>query len=281
MHAEMIFYILLSMGRHFVKGADSTDAAPTYCSSDSRLCIASALDSQNNICFTFYSDYLSNSGWVALGIGSDKMAGADMYVAWQNSQKTGATIANLRGTGHSTPRSNSVQNAKYSSIVPQRSDIKSNGAASFCRPIDVSSGSTVQNGPRSYIWAYSSRGPSGNIDSPSASIAMHEKYGTFTFNFMPKVANSFKASGNGRISGLSSQTQNVTSTTTRAREATSTGLSSTNPNVPPPASSSKTNTTTNSLAGAKPKTNSSLVYHNDTSSKVSLFVFILFAISIL
>lgn len=156
----------------------SVKAAATFCTPDKALCI-SALSSQqyqNSTCFSIKS---TAKGWVGLGIGSKKMAGAAMYLGWKNSTK-GTTLAALEGTGQTKPNPSTLQNGVLINDPTAKND--PNGISfAFCRH---ASASPKVVPTQNYIWAYSNTAPSsGSIDSPSASIGIHDLYGTFQLDF--------------------------------------------------------------------------------------------------
>jgi len=168
-----------------VLGAGNT-STPTFCTTDKTFCISSAVQG-TNVCFSFYSNFLE-AGWVAMGVGSTTMSGADMYVAWRNSTN-GYTIANVAGTGEVTPGPNSVQNAAIAASTPARADLTAANKHSmtFCRPVTLAKNGASITESQSYIWAISKNGaPKSNKDSASASFGEHDDgvYGSFSINFL-------------------------------------------------------------------------------------------------
>ncbi|KAJ3360602.1 hypothetical protein HDU91_004471 [Kappamyces sp. JEL0680] len=153
------------------------------------LCISSfAMPSARNdssICFTLAT---ASQGWVALGVGSKYMRGADIYAVWLNSTSH-PNVHRLVGNGHQLPLPNDIQNMIPLPVSDEQLDHIPEWAAmvaSFCRPalIETSypSGKSVLAGS-SYIFAYSTQPPTARIDTLGAQLGFHQAWDTFDFDF--------------------------------------------------------------------------------------------------
>lgn len=129
------------------------------------------------ICFEIHS---SASGYFALGIGSEKMAGADIYGVWLNTSGL-ANVYRLEGTGHHHPPPRLVQDIQV--VRPSTNPDWAKLSAKFCRDLSVTIGNAVTPST-SYIYAWSDHQPKGDIDSERARLKNHHgNYGTFRFDF--------------------------------------------------------------------------------------------------
>lgn len=139
--------------------------AATVCPRSEEYCVT-----YSSSCFTIHSAF---RGWAGFGIG-ERMAGADIYVAWKNSTD-GFTLSTRKGTGHSLPGIKASRTSSFS-VTDKPSWALTSFA--FCNPdIQLSAN-------KMYIYAGDDSIPSGNIDSESASFGYHSTaFGIFSFDF--------------------------------------------------------------------------------------------------
>ncbi|KAJ3090837.1 hypothetical protein HK100_007341, partial [Physocladia obscura] len=156
----------------------STQAVSTYCSGSSNsssFCIMAVRNTiTSTIAFTVYS---KSTGWVGFGTGN-AMSGSLMFIGWNNGAN--AVISQRSGNGHNTPSYNSnpdftVANTPSTVAIPNTANI----VYTFTLPDTTSVIST--SGSSSFIYAYSSSGPS-NPSSPSSNFPQHSSYGGFTLD---------------------------------------------------------------------------------------------------
>ncbi|KAJ3320483.1 hypothetical protein HDV06_005212, partial [Boothiomyces sp. JEL0866] len=157
------------------------------CPEQNSFCIVTQTQGSNT-CFTIHSAF---GGWNAIGVGSTRMKGSDMYIGWANSTG-GITVGNYEGTGHSQPSLNSAQNHQVVPLMdPQPS--WSQQSFSFCRPTTVAGGQPITP-TAGYIYGASGSAPSGNLDSAKVSLQQHDTKGAFQPDFStsntPVVTNS-------------------------------------------------------------------------------------------
>ncbi|KAJ3269837.1 hypothetical protein HDV01_000885 [Terramyces sp. JEL0728] len=150
-------------------------SAGQVCPEQNSFCIVTQTQGTNT-CFTIHSSY---SGWSAIGTGSTRMKGADMYIGWKNSTG-GVTVGNFQGTGHSQPSLNSVQNHQVVALLDPKPSW-SQQSFSFCRPTTINAQSLSSSS--GYIYAASSSAPSGNLDSTKVSLQQHDSNGNFQADF--------------------------------------------------------------------------------------------------
>jgi hypothetical protein len=159
-------------------------SAASICPKTNNLCISSSFpDSGTTTCFRIVSSAL---GWVSLGVGSEIMKGADIYITWLNSSSL-PQVFRLKGAGHFKPVQNSIlqhQVVQKKENVSQNIPSWANLDVSFCRPTHVSSGGShsIEKDSR-YIYAYSDVAPTRDIDYPSANFKFHKVWGAFSFDF--------------------------------------------------------------------------------------------------
>lgn len=165
--------------------ANTTVAADYYTTSD--LEISFALNVPNDSDYLYFSLQGAGDGsWLAIGLGSDKMAGSLILIAYPASDGKNVTISPRIGTGHTEPiyTSNVKVEVLAGSGVSLSSDgsnntLTVNGRCTGCRSwnggsIDVTS--KAQN----MIFAY---GPwVSNPDSVNADLRMHTADGVFTMD---------------------------------------------------------------------------------------------------
>ena len=73
-----------------------------FCNKAGKFCIVSTMnkEDQNQICFTIHS---AQAGWAAIGVGTSKMDGSDMYIGWKNGADF--SVFNFKGVpNHGIPQ---------------------------------------------------------------------------------------------------------------------------------------------------------------------------------
>ncbi|RCI14666.1 hypothetical protein L249_6780 [Ophiocordyceps polyrhachis-furcata BCC 54312] len=123
--------------------------------------------------------------WVALGIGS-QMRDADMFVVYASGSNNNVTLSTRRGTGHQPPRyteRSDVQLVEGSGI----SDgiMTANVRCSGCDSLDL-------GGSSEWIAAWQS-GDAINSQSPSAPIAKHDGFNSFSVNMATAAGSTNRA----------------------------------------------------------------------------------------
>ncbi|KAJ3308000.1 DOMON domain-containing protein frrs1L [Boothiomyces sp. JEL0838] len=146
----------------------------------------------SNTCFTIHSKY---DGWNGIGVGSTRMAGADMYIGWTNSTG-GITIGNFEGSGHTQPNINSIQN-QFSVSVPKVKPSWSGQSFYFCRPTTLTLNGKSITESAGYIFAGSNSKPNGNVDKTGVTFVQHDVMGTFTPSFSSPNSNNSSNTGQG------------------------------------------------------------------------------------
>ncbi|KAI8897728.1 hypothetical protein BC833DRAFT_539908 [Globomyces pollinis-pini] len=147
--------------------------ASRFCPQPESLCVE-GFPNNDSLCFTLYS---SESGWAAIGFGSNRMVGSDMYIGWKNSTG-GLTLSSRKGTGHTTPALNRIQNG-WLLNSPTTAPVWTQLTFSFCRQIKVKNEADL-NSNTNYIVAISSDPPKGNIDVIDAELRKHNA-GSYSF----------------------------------------------------------------------------------------------------
>ncbi|KAJ3285875.1 hypothetical protein HDU76_008055 [Blyttiomyces sp. JEL0837] len=158
----------------------TTGTTSNYCYNTDAFCVSSILDPATNIVTFVVSS--TSTGWVGLGVGSNMMAGATMYIAYKNSTG-GYTLSQRSAGGHVDPTLTSSQDFNLVSIpssvtVPSTAKI----AFAFTRPANSAGAASVSTtGTTNFIWAVSGSSPS-NVNSASAGIRQHDDFGAFALN---------------------------------------------------------------------------------------------------
>ncbi|KAJ3360604.1 hypothetical protein HDU91_004473 [Kappamyces sp. JEL0680] len=149
--------------------------AASFCAGSTNFCIVPGNGTKSGqSCFTVHC---AAKGWCGFGIGSQTMAGADIYLGWTNTTG-GVQLANVKGLGHDRPLPNSPQNAVLVALLDPK-PTWSSISYSFCR----NSASPAITAGQRYIYAYSRNAPSGNLNSPSAVFVEHDDYNSFSVDF--------------------------------------------------------------------------------------------------
>jgi hypothetical protein len=161
-----IWYLLLA-----IAAAQTSRICPQV----SGFCVTAQL-SASDVCFTIHS---KESGWAALGISKTGMPNAEIYAGWKNSSNQ-YTVASLQ-TGSSRNRP-TLQTSQLATPLPAFDAAPSwaKTTFAFCRPLNAGRSIDANQG---YIFASSDTPPTGDINSPSASIPYHSNNGVFSFDF--------------------------------------------------------------------------------------------------
>ncbi|KAJ3411874.1 hypothetical protein HDV05_001556 [Chytridiales sp. JEL 0842] len=125
---------------------------------------------------------VGNNGWVGFGLGSKKMQGSDLAVAWVNS--TGQVVINRRFAIVHRVSSAPIQDL---TVIQSLSGVKgSTFAVTFTRPVGPTPGSNstvgVLNSLQNMIWSYNSADKPG--DDVSTRLAKHDDYGQLGGNLL-------------------------------------------------------------------------------------------------
>ncbi|KAI9353230.1 hypothetical protein DFJ73DRAFT_332616 [Zopfochytrium polystomum] len=184
-----------------------TSAAPTppsgvatYCDDDRIFCACAQRDQASGlITFVLQS---SSFGWVAMGLGSERMSGATILVGWTSGSK--AILSQRNGIGHVPPTvADAASNvfANVSSTIPDWCNkLSSASAPALVVAFSLASpGSLISaTQPTQFIWASNNDAPSDPAN-PSSAISMHQSFGFFTFD----LTKSASASASSSVASLS------------------------------------------------------------------------------
>ncbi|KAJ3275376.1 hypothetical protein HDV01_000668 [Terramyces sp. JEL0728] len=133
---------------------------------DTSYCIYGKPDGAGNIIFTVFSAAL---GWIGIGADSSTMIGSKDVVVWKNSTG-GYTISDRIAAADSLP---GVSSNPASKLIPLQYPAPSwaTMAFSYIRPISSVDYTITSN--TQWLYAYSSKIPTGNIDDPGAVFKGH------------------------------------------------------------------------------------------------------------
>ncbi|KAI8613326.1 hypothetical protein BC830DRAFT_1132808 [Chytriomyces sp. MP71] len=152
----------------------SGPSTAVYTTSGADFSITATRDPSTNT--TSISLQSTASGYIAVGLGSTTMSGANMYICWNNA---GTTIVSRRAAvGHVPPSSASSNDATPLSTI-QAIAVKLPGAALQCA-FTLPATAVSATGPTRFIYAFSATMPN-NPSDPASNIAQHAPgaYGPF------------------------------------------------------------------------------------------------------
>ncbi|KAI9326001.1 hypothetical protein DFJ73DRAFT_867496 [Zopfochytrium polystomum] len=176
--ALLLLAVALSTGPSPPILAHAATTTASYCDSSNSFCVSAQRDtSTGDVTFAMQS---TESGWVAVGLGSSQMAGATMFIGWTNS---GSPILSQRtGTGHTDPTVSSSQSFSDVSTTLPSWVTSSLSSAKLTVVFTLTSSSLVSTtSATSCIWAINSRSPT-TPSSSSSSISQHTTEGSFSLD---------------------------------------------------------------------------------------------------
>ncbi|KAJ3137022.1 hypothetical protein HK101_003927 [Irineochytrium annulatum] len=150
------------------------------------------VDASNSVCLTAYRDLSATTvnftvqstrkGWVGIGVGASRMAGATMYVAWPNGASSGAVIMSQRSTsGHSQP--SYVTPQQFTMISTNPPTISVVAGATMTATFSCPDALVSRTGATSFIYAFSDS-PAYTPSDPTSGFPEHggRDCGVFTMD---------------------------------------------------------------------------------------------------
>ncbi|KAI9353234.1 hypothetical protein DFJ73DRAFT_828734 [Zopfochytrium polystomum] len=193
--------------------ATAATTSASYCDSSNSFCVSAQRDtSTGDVTFAMQS---TESGWVAMGLGSSQMAGATIFIGWTSG---GSPILSQRtGTGHVEPSVSSSQSLSDVSTTLPSWATSSLSSARLTVVFTLKSSSLVSaTSATSCIWAVNSRSPS-DPSSSSSSITQHTTEGSFSLD----LSGSGTSGNPGAATTTSTKTSSAAVATATAEAGTS------------------------------------------------------------
>ncbi|KAK0524869.1 hypothetical protein OC842_005698 [Tilletia horrida] len=152
-------------------------------------------------------------GWVGIGAGSKRMAGANMMIGWLNSDGSLTMSQRTTVSGHQDPTT-SISAKSFTADMKSSSSNSSITVFEWSFPVDSTTSPSSQT---PHIWALCSYTPSSS--ATSAGLRQHQNEGSFTLDLTKALATSSGSTGGNNSTG----TGTGTGTSTGAGAGTGSG----------------------------------------------------------
>jgi len=190
---------LLASWTLWTTSANAAQFSDTYCKAP--LCLRAIYDdAKNTVDYTLsLKGGGSPFGWVGIGAGSSRMAGANMMVGWLNADGSMTMSQRTTSSGHHDPTTSITAQA----FTPDMTKSSSNSTItlfSWTFPVDPSNAPSKAS---PHIWAICATTPSSS--STSSGLRKHQSEGSFTLDLTKALAVT-SAGGNGSGSNSNNST---------------------------------------------------------------------------